>query len=530
MQTLLKLSVFLVTIFALSGCLDFIDEDDAENADACGQGDQAACDILDTELALATEACDAGDLRSCARSAALDALIESIPQGLVIASSTSTVNAGNDSEFLDKQNSVENFLNDTRGSSDFSTCLEALPTRPQVQSPWCYGPALNYTDHPNSSGGTGDGQLPTGDLGLWIENEPGTNQACAAAKLNELVAKAAYNVDLAVGSMTMMVCTAALLGKELPTNSTTTLDLSTQLGNLPGSSIKVDKATIKKASLTSGDGYQTNLKATINNQAITLSVIHDATNNKGLMQIETTESSHNGGADARGTSVVYELSDASIKYKMVSSRAQPSGNSEPEVSYATDGQVTLQSGEDIHVMQAQINADDGYGSLAYAWKAGGGDDHYRALNVVTESANNGSGRAYYGYVPSPASNSEVINLDLAHASAGMICNWAGPGNSHTTADKVQYQALSLSNGDWVASSSNITYVPTTSCDMAINTGTFTPTFGGPNNELDYADMSTEQKAVVDNGTLDSSTGAVTNDLLSKANINFSLPSAPSVPE
>ena len=527
MQSLLKLSLLLITVFTLSGCLDLLDEDDVENADACSQGDQAACDTLDTELALATDACDAGDLESCARSTALDALIESIPQGLVIASSTSRVNAGSDSEFLDKQNSVEDFLSDTRGSTDFASCLQALPTRPQVESPLCYGPALDYTNHPSDNS---SGQLPTGDLGLWVENEPGTNQACAAAKLNELVAKAAYNVDLAIGSMTMMVCTAALLGKELPADSSTILDLSVQLGSLPGTTIQVDKATIKKASLISGDGYQTNLEATINNKPIILSVIHDATNNKGLMQIETTESSHNGGADARGTSVVYELSDTSIKYKMISSRAQPIGNSTPEVSYATDGQVTLQSGEDTHVMQAQINTADGYGSLAYAWKAGGGDDHYRALNVVTESANNGSGRAYYGYVPSPASSSEVINLDLANANAGMICNWAGPGNSHTVADKVQYQGLSLSNGDWIASSSNITYVPTTSCDMAINTGTFTPAFGGPNNGLAYADMSAEQKAVVDNGTLDSSAGAVTNDLLPRSSIDFSLPSAPSVPE
>ena len=527
MQLLLKFCLLLITVFTLNGCLNLIDEDDAENADACGQGDQAACDTLDAELALATEACDAGDIENCARSVALSTLIESIPQGLIIASNTSRVNAGNDSEFLDKKHSVEEFLSDTRGSSDFSTCLEALPTRPQVASPLCYGPALSYSNHPSDNS---SGQLPTGDLGLWVENEPGTNQACAAAKLNELVAKAAYNVDLAVGSMTMMVCTAALLGKELPTESSTMLDLSAQLGSLPGTSIQVDKATIKKASLTNGDGYQTELEATINSKPIALSVLHDATNNKGVMQIETTEASHSGGTDVRGTSVVYELSDTIIKYKIISSRVQPISNAVPEVSYATDGQITLQGGEDIHVIQAQINAADGYGSLAYAWKAGGGDDHYRALNVVTESANNGSGRAYYGYVPSPASGSEAINLDLAHASAGMICNWAGPGNSHTVADKVQYQGLSLSNGDWIASSSNITYVPTTSCDMAMVTGTFTPAFGGPDNDVAYADMSAEQKAVVDNGTLDSSAGAVTNDLLLRSSIVFSLPSAPSVPE
>lgn len=522
MKPLLKFSLVLIAIFSLSACLDFLDDDDKENADACEQGNQSACDTLDNELAIATEACDSGSVDSCARAAALDALIASIPQNLVIASSTSTVNAGNDNEFLDKQNALETFLSDTLSSNDFASCLEALPTQPQVESPLCYGPALDYTDHPNSAGGTEDGQLPTGDLGLWVADEPGSGQACAAAKLNELVAKAAYNVELAVGSMTMMVCTAALLGESLPDDSSSSLDLSHVLGSLPGGNIQVDKAIIKKASLNNGTGYHTDLEATINNHPISLSVVHDATNNKGLMQIETTENN-----DARGTSVVYELSDTSIKYKMVSSRANASN-----VSYASDGQISLQAGDDIHVMQAEITASNGYGSLAYAWKAGGNDDHYRALNVVTQSTGNGTGRAYYGYVPSPAASSESINLDLSHTDAGMICNWAGPGNSHTTNNLVQYQALALSNGDWTATTSAIQYAPTTSCDMTSNTGKFVPSFGGPGSPISYSDLSTEQKAVVDNGTLDSTAGpsAVNNDLHAQSSINFTLPSAPSVPQ
>lgn len=522
MKLMLKIGLVLISLFALSACFDFLDDDDKDNADACGQGDQAACDTLDEELTIANEACDSGDVSGCARAAALDALIESIPKGLVIASSTSITSAGNDSEFANKQESVENFLNDTLSSNDLGNCLQALPQQPQVQSPLCYGPGLDYINHPDSSGGTEDGSLPTGDLGLWVEDEPGTGQACAAAKLNELVAKAAYNVDLAVGSMTMMACTAALLGKELPTDSSSHLDLSHALGNLPGGNIQVDKAIIKVANLNNGSGYHTDLEATINNQPIKLSVVHDADNNKGLMQIETKE---NG--DARGTSVVYELSSSQVKYKMISSRTQSSGGATPTASFTNDGEVSLQSGQDIHVMLAQVSATDGSGSLAYAWNAGGADDHYRALNVVTQ---NTVGRAYYGYVPSPAASSESINLDLNNASAGMICNWAGPGNSHTTNNEVQYQALSLSNGDWTATTSNITYVPTTSCDMSIGTSTFTPTFGGPSNVISYANMSTEQKAIVDNGTLDSSGGAVNSDLYPQSSINFTLPTAPTVPQ
>jgi hypothetical protein len=528
MKPLLKLSAMIVAFFLLTACLDFGGDDDKKNADACEGGDQSACDTLNADLEIATAACDDGDLTQCARKALLDALIDSIPQNLVIASSTSITNSGNDSEFTNKQNTVESFLNDTLTSNDFASCLGALPSQPQVEPPLCYGPAVDYENHPDSSGGTEDGQLPTGDLGLWVENEPSTGEACAAAKLNELVAKAAYNVDLAIGSMTMMICTSALLGKELPTDSNATLDLTHALGNLPNGNITVEKAIIKKANLTNGDGYQTELEATINSQPIKLSVIHDAQNNKGLMKIETMESSHNGGNDTRGTSVVYELPNTSVKYKMISSRAQPQGASDPVVSYANDGQISLQAGEDIHIMQAEINDADGYGSLAYAWKAGGNDDHYRALNVVTEATGNGTGRAYYGYVPSPTAGSETINLDLNHSSAGMICNWAGPGNDHSTNNKVQYQALAINNGEWTATSSNIVYAPTVSCDMSVNTGTFTPAFGGPDNSSHTP--STHEQTVIDNGTLDSNAGAVSNDLLDQSSLNFTLPSAPSAPQ
>ena len=339
------------------------------------------------------------------------------------------------------------------------------------------------------------------------------------------MAKGAYNVDRAVGSMGMMVGAAAVLGKELPVRGAT-LDVSTEHSSISSSSnqsgIEIKTAKVIHKTLSASTGYETQIEGTLNNQDIELTVLHDSDNDKGILKIETEES-HNQATDLRGVSVIYDLSATQVKYRMVAARAQPQGSAEPSVSYASDGQVSLQEGEDIHVMQAQINLNDGYGSLAYAWKAGGGDDHYRALNVATESTGNGTGRAYYGYVPSPSSGSETINLDLSATDAGMICNWAGPGNSHNTVDKVQYQALALSSGDWTATTSNITYVPTVSCNMNANTGTFTPSFGSNT-------PSTHEQTVITNGTLDSSSGAVNNDLLDKASINFTLPTAPTAPQ
>lgn len=534
MDLKLKAGLLFLCSLILTACLDFTTDDDKENADACADGDEAACEQLDEDLEIATEACQAGDTQSCARAAALQALIASIPTGLVIASSTDVTDAGNTSALADKQGDIEDFLNNTSlTGTALDACFEALPQQPQVSSPLCYGPAVDYVQHPDATvSDPTSGQLPTGDLGLWVEDEPGSNTACAAAKLNELVAKAAYNVDLAVGSMTMMVCAAAMLDRELPTQSGEKLDLGNALGSVSNSSFKVKTAVIELATLSNGHtAYKTHLEAKDNNdQPIELSVTHDAEDDSGVLLIRTTESGGDGaGGDPRGTSVVYSISDTSLQYKMVSARSQHQGQAnslrdgDSDIATTSTGEVSLHSGQDIHVMIANMNPSTGDGSLAYAWNAGGADDHYRTLNVSTSGT---TGRAYYGYVPSPAAASETINLDLSHADAGMICNWAGPGNQHQTNEKVQYQALSLTSGEWTATTSNIVYAPTNDCDLPAASSSFTPTFAGPGVSNPPAPTA-DQQEVIDNGTV---TGPMTNDLLNKTSIIFTMPTAPTAPQ
>jgi len=538
MEYKFKAGLLLLCALMLTACLNLTTEDDEANADACASGDEAACDQLDDDLDIATEACTAGDTQSCARAAALQALIASIPTGLVVASSTSVTAAGNSSEFADKKDDIEDFLNNTSlTSNQLSACFDALPVKPQVQSPLCYGPAMNYTAHPNASGSEAtSGQLPTGDLGLWVAEEPGGDTACAAAKLNELVAKAAFNVDLAVGSMTTMACAAAMLGRELPDSAGEKLDLSAALHSIDHQAFEVEKASIEFVTLGNGHtAYKTVMHAEDNqDHPIQINVTHDAQDNTGILLILTSDADdHNANGNTRGTSVVYSISDTNLSYKMIAARAQPSQNTlslrssdddHLTIETSDSGEVSLHAGQDVHVMIANMSPSTGDGSLAYAWNAGGADSHYRALIVVTSDT---TGRAYYGYVPSPSSGSESINLDLSQADAGMICNWAGPSNQHQPNDKVQYQALSLSNGEWTATTSNIRYAPTNSCDSATSV-TFTPAFSGP--DVDPAPTPTaNQQEVIDNGTIDGSS-AFTNDLYSKSSMDFTMPSAPTAPQ
>jgi len=82
------------------------------------------------------------------------------------------------------------------------------------------------------------------------------------------------------------------------------------------------------------------------------------------------------------------------------------------------------------------------------------------------------GEAYFGY------GDDIATITATGTSTikGFICNWAGPGNSHTLKDYFQRQHITFNDGTgkWrpsgtpeAASSSNITFAPTNSCTSAL---------------------------------------------------------------
>jgi hypothetical protein len=108
------------------------------------------------------------------------------------------------------------------------------------------------------------------------------------------------------------------------------------------------------------------------------------------------------------------------------------------------------------------------GNYTFGWQAGDLDSNSRVFNIglnynaTTEARD---GEAYFGYGDDIATSTGTIK--------GFICNWAGPGNSHTLKDYFQRQNISFNDttGKWrpsleAASSSNITYAPTNACTSA----------------------------------------------------------------
>ena len=81
----------------------------------------------------------------------------------------------------------------------------------------CYGPEIEYENHPNAAPMTPDsGTLPPGDLGIWEETDRETGNACAAAEVNALFTNISGQVDSALGMFASMLCIANNNGTTLP--------------------------------------------------------------------------------------------------------------------------------------------------------------------------------------------------------------------------------------------------------------------------------------------------------------------------
>lgn len=97
------------------------------------------------------------------------------------------------------------------------------------------------------------------------------------------------------------------------------------------------------------------------------------------------------------------------------------------------------------------------GTYAYAWQAGRGDARSRVFNVNKTSTSVAT--AYFGFGPDVRDNTGACtgrDADLGKIK-GMICNWAGPGNSHTYQDFTQRQAITKTAGVWTMTDEDILY-------------------------------------------------------------------------
>ena len=510
-------------------CLSFIGLLPACNpvkqlTDDCSAGDANACEILGT-IALA-----------------IDELQDAVPSDLVLASA---FEEATDITLSAKQARIEEALDPVIIERDGLTpCLRALPPPPQNSSPVCYGPEMDYSNHPDFSSGTpaADGRLPSGDLGIWLDTEPTASAAgdvpCAAVKMNELIAKAIHNVDMATGSVAMMMCAAAYERISAPNDAGDVLDFSSALNKVPNSPLtittatleRVDAHTLKTVLVASHDGGSNNRFG-----QFSISTLHNSTTRSGLVQIERSQT---GQTDrTRVTSARYRPSPQDPL--MLQLRVQQANflNSANTAYFDAEGDVKLgpvtgnpkRNIEDSHLLLAEFTPSTGAQTLAYGWNAGGNDSHSRVFNAQADST---TASAWYGFVANPyAQNGSDTagnqpNLDLSASTAGMICNWAGPGNNHSPVAFLQHQSMTKDSQDhWIlaGSGSLIRYVPTVGCELPSNSSNVTFSARTPNGAAAQAAAMAAHNISAGQTFVQSTSNTVGLD--QRSNHNVSLPDA-----
>lgn len=362
----------------------------------------------------------------------------------------------------------------------------------------CYGPTLAWESHPDALGGDATtGQLPGGDLGIWVASTEG-GEACAAAQLNARMLDVQSQVSMGLMVLAGLVQAYESTGAGWPDDVTPgdTLDLTEEM-----TAAGIEDVTFTAASMSRGDdgdtwtyvveldyeapGGGTKHVGTSLQHAVT---DRDAGTFEGLLgyTIEDEYTDRNCGERPDGDhtlngSVHYTKAGPSGLVLQARSAtacglasSSPSANllDDPVESSALEGAAVNPDGDwadNFSIFTADFEPESSLGSYAYSWQAGAGDSHTRVLQVGLETE--AGGEAYFGF-------GDRVQTSLSGQIQGFICNWAGPGGSHSPADFAKYaqrQALTRdASGRFVAadpSASNITYAPTNSC-MYDGTGSF----------------------------------------------------------
>lgn len=373
----------------------------------------------------------------------------------------------------------------------------------------CYGPQMLYASHQD---GTPDaGQLPGGDLGLWLETEAASGQPCVVAQLGRRTFGVKHKTRQGLLLMAAMRATVAGSGTlSMPAAGAST-DLTTAFATVLHAvplfaTTTVHAATVSRDSTGATYTYRLALSKGSGTAAKTGEVVlqhtpgADKTIYDGVMRVAGFELDSDpafGCADktsgglyqrAHVTTLRYSRNGASVDFGARSSNYCGAPAATTDADYA--GQVaSFTSGGELDPAQkipmgppasavtagsstgwrgsferfgGDFDKDTGAGNFLYAWQAGTGDSHARAL-AATASYNSVSDertvKGYFNFIGDIATTDGSL--------LGMICNWAGPGNNHTPVARFQSQIATLASAATTFSvtpgNSKITYAPTVSC-------------------------------------------------------------------
>lgn len=339
----------------------------------------------------------------------------------------------------------------------------------------CYGPQLEYTNHIDSPGA--NGQMPTGDLGIWNEYDV-TGDACAAAQLNQRLNSTYQQSQAGLVLLAGMLQVAATNSMTLPTSGgilTMTAEMNAA-GFISGS---IDNAYIAYNVLSDTWSYETSISAFDPVMSFTRSI--------------TVHMDHTAGAtdyDYSGT-MYWLVNDRRNAFNCGGGLTDVTVNGSLEYDRDTETDMRIQARaglfcgldengiqngvvdptgnwkDDFSIFSAEYDPTTIAGQYAYAWQAGSMDSYSRVLNVGINSHDPVDGESYFGYGNRVQDDADgVIGID------GFFCSWVGPtptnlppGHADRFVEYAQRQWLRFDTGTGLFESRgvDIHYAPTLDC-------------------------------------------------------------------
>lgn len=364
----------------------------------------------------------------------------------------------------------------------------------------CYGPSVAYENHPDflppevPPQNLEDGMLPPGDVGLWTENQGDTDQACAAAQLNERMNALESKSQVALEVLASMKCVMGVGGISLPASGSST-SLLTQMSEMATANSLRAAFSAADLSVSESDGltqysYDVSFTYTAANgdaHSVVLQLTHvplndDNTAYKGRFsyKIDGFQVQEGDGCltdeMTEAGSVLYNLTTAT-DLKIQALHTGFCGNDANPIQ--SDGLIHADDKfnptdnpdgwmHNFTSTAAEFDPATSAGNYAFAWQAGKDDGNTRAFNLTLADDNGLQGTAFFGF------GEDIETFD--GSIKGFICNWAGPGNTHVLLDYAQSQGITqVGSSDVFLSVSdelNIGYAPTNSCAYD-GTGAFT---------------------------------------------------------
>jgi hypothetical protein len=359
------------------------------------------------------------------------------------------------------------------GTVSVAGAFDAAAFGRKLQLTRCYGPTMHYTEHPNGPAGN-SGQLPQGDLGLWLESEPSSGEACAAAELNAHLESDATHARAALVALAALV---RVIGAGLP-SAGASVSAVAGMNALAIPGVSFTKATLALDATGKTWSYALTFTAP-GPHTVDVSLTHTpgatATAYSGAYAIAidgeppfpncTTASTVDAMTTtyARTGAAAMALASRRGTYCATSLAGLPStlvgadSLLDPAVKWPATptgwGGNFARFGASFDPSSETLKGD-----YAYVWQAGPQDGNTRDFNIRINGAS-ADGEAFFGYGDDIATSDGTLK--------GLICNWAGPGNGRTLQPYAQRQfvAFEAATGKWKqpAGGSDIRYAPTNDC-------------------------------------------------------------------